>query len=81
MHLGCGKYVDMPQPLMGAEDFSLVLQRTPGAMAFLGVLAEGMDLKNAAPCHSNRMMLDESAMASGVAMHAAVAYDYLTRKA
>lgn len=79
MHLGAGKYVDMPQPLMAAEDFSLVLQRIPGAMAFLGVLPEGVDPVRAAACHSSRMVLDESAMASGVAMHAALAHDFLTQ--
>ena len=26
----------MPHPVMGAEDFSYVLQRVPGAMMFLG---------------------------------------------
>lgn len=79
MHLGVDKYVDMTHPLMGAEDFSLVLQRIPGAMAFLGVLPDGMDPTQAAACHSSRMMLDESAMASGVAIHVALAYDYLTQ--
>lgn len=77
LHLGEGTYVDMPQPINAAEDFSLVLQRIPGAMAMLGVLPDGMNRENAAPCHSSRMVLDESAMASGVAMHAALAYDYL----
>ena len=31
----------MPTPAMGAEDFSYVLQRTPGALAFLGVCPPG----------------------------------------
>jgi len=75
--LGDDAYHDMPEPLMGAEDFSLVLQRMPGAMAFLGVAPEGVDPVTAPPCHSNRMLLDEAAMAPGIALHAAVAYDYL----
>ena len=29
----------MPHPMMGAEDFSYVLQKVPGAMAFLGARA------------------------------------------
>jgi len=70
-------YLDMPAPLMGAEDFSLLLQRTPGAMAFLGVAPDGVDPATASPCHSNRMQLNESAMVHGVALHAAVACDFL----
>ena len=34
--VGADKVVRMPNPIMGAEDFSYVLQRVPGAMVFLG---------------------------------------------
>src|SRR6185295_4231353 len=57
-------------PMMGAEDFSYVLERVPGAMANLGTRP---DDGPAYPNHSNRMLLNESALATGVAMHAAVA--------
>ena len=77
--LGEDAFQEMPNPVMGAEDFSYVLQRVPGAMAFLGVAPEGSDPATAAPCHSNRMLLDEDAMAVGVATHAAVALDFLAR--
>jgi hippurate hydrolase len=60
----------MPTPVMGAEDFSYVLQRVPGAMVFLGARAEG---SGGAPLHSNRMVIDESALADGIALHAATA--------
>jgi len=40
-------------------------------MAFLGVAPPG--LANPAPNHSNRMLLDEPAMATGIALHAAMA--------
>src|ERR1700733_357283 len=33
----------LPAPVMGAEDFSYVLEKTPGAMFFLGASAEGSD--------------------------------------
>jgi hippurate hydrolase len=72
-------YQEMPEPLMGAEDFSLMLQRTPGAMVFLGVAPDGVDPAAAAPCHSNRMQLNESAMAQGVALHAAIACEFLRK--
>lgn len=64
----------MPTPVMGAEDFSYWLQRIPGAMTFLGA-SPGPG--PAAPNHSNRMVIDESAMATGIAMHTAVALAHL----
>lgn len=70
-------YVPSPSPVMGAEDWSYVLQRIPGCMVFLGVAPEGCDHHHAAPCHSNRMVLDEKAMANGVAMYAAMAERFL----
>lgn len=77
--LGADGYLDIPEPIMGAEDFSLVLQSYPGAFAFLGTSPPGVDPDSAPPCHSNRMLLDENAMATGIAMHAAVATGFLTR--
>jgi len=72
--VGDARFVEMRAPLMGAEDFSYVLERVPGAMVFVGARpAEG----EAAPLHSNRMRLDESAFATGVALHAAVALRWL----
>ena len=65
---------------MGAEDFSYVLQRMPGCMMFLGVMPEGHEgHDHIAPCHSNRMMLNEDSMAVGIAMHAAIAHRFLSR--
>jgi hippurate hydrolase len=64
-------------PMMGAEDFSYVLQRIPGTMANLGTRPDSGPVY---PNHSNRMMLNESALATGVAMHAAVALRFLERK-
>jgi hippurate hydrolase len=77
--VGADNYVPMPAPFMGAEDFSYVLQRMPGCMMFLGVMPEGCsDDDHVASCHSNRMILNEDAMAVGIAMHAAIAYRFLT---
>ena len=66
---------EMPSPVMGAEDWSYVLQQVPGAMAFLGTCPPDVPLAEAAPNHSNRMIIDESAMAVGTALYAAVALD------
>ena len=71
-------YIPMKTPMMGAEDFSYLLERWPGAMFFLGVKPEDPSL--AAPCHSNRMILNEESMAYGVAAHAAIAMNYLNQQ-
>ncbi|GLZ32485.1 hippurate hydrolase [Lentzea sp. NBRC 105346] len=67
----------MADPLMGAEDFSYVLQKVPGALAFLGACPRGVELAEAAPNHSNRVLFDEAAMEHGVATYAAFALDAL----
>jgi hippurate hydrolase len=66
-------WVTMPNPIMGAEDFAYVLQKVPGAMAFLGAAPEGGDYRTCCALHSNRMVLDERVMARGIAMHCAMA--------
>jgi amidohydrolase len=75
--LGARHAAPMPNPLMGAEDFSYVLQRVPGALAFLGACPPGVQPDEADPNHSNRVHFDESALANGVAMYAAFALDAL----
>ena len=65
----------LPAPVMGAEDFAYVLERTPGAMMLLGVRPPGPG--EPAPCHSSQMLLDEEAMALGAAVHAGVAMRFL----
>ncbi|HEY5106286.1 MAG TPA: M20 family metallopeptidase [Caulobacteraceae bacterium] len=66
-------WMTMHHPLMGAEDFSYVLQKVPGAMVFLGAAPEGGDYRTCCALHSNRMMLREEVMARGIAMHCAMA--------
>jgi hippurate hydrolase len=75
--LGTEGYRLMPEPFMASEDFSYLLQRYNGAFAFLGVAPPGTEGK-AAPCHSNHMLVDEDAMAVGVAMHAAIVFSSLS---
>ncbi|MGC8512846.1 MAG: M20 metallopeptidase family protein [Acidimicrobiales bacterium] len=69
--LGPGRAVEMPTPVMGAEDWSHVLRQVRGSMAFLGASPPGV--AQPAPNHSNRFVIDETAMPSGVAMYAAMA--------
>ncbi len=72
--LGNDAYVPMPNPVMGAEDFSYVLEKVPGAISNLGVCpADITDPATAAGLHSNLMRLNESALSAGVAMHVGTA--------
>jgi len=70
---GEGSFHIMREAVMGAEDWSYVLNEVPGSMAFLGVCSPGLKPEEAAPNHSNFMTIDEDAMAHGVAMYAAMA--------
>jgi hippurate hydrolase len=64
----------MPHPIMASEDFSYVLERVPGAIANLGTRpGDGP----AFPNHSPRMLVNEPALARGMAMHVAVALRFL----
>ena len=75
--VGSDRIVRQPHPVMGAEDWSYVLQRIPGAMMFLGGTHADRNPATAAPNHSNRVVFDEQAMATGIATYAAVALDHL----
>lgn len=75
--LGADNSEPMLDPMMGGEDFSYVLQRVPGAFAFLGVCPPGVEPDRAPANHSNRVVHDENALPSGVAMYAAYALDAL----
>jgi len=66
-------------PVMGAEDFSYILQEVPGAMAFLGGRPASEDPATAPANHSNKVVFDEPAMAVGVATYVAVALRSLAR--
>jgi hippurate hydrolase len=70
---GQDAWMTMVSPLMGAEDFSYVLQKVPGAMVMLGACPEGGDWRSCCALHSNRMTLKEEVMARGIAMHCAMA--------
>jgi hippurate hydrolase len=76
--VGSDRVVRQPHPIMGAEDWSYVLQRVPGAMVFLGGTHPDRDLASAAPNHSNLVVFDEQAMVNGVATYAAVALHHLS---
>ena len=72
---GEASYHTMSDAIMGAEDFSYVLNQVPGSMAFLGVCPPDLPLADSPPNHSNLMTIDEDAMVRGVAMYTAMAMD------
>jgi hippurate hydrolase len=75
--LGDQKVVQMPNPVMAAEDFSYVLERLPGAMMFLGGTSPDKNTATAAPNHSNHVVFDEDAMAVGASLYSAMALRHL----
>jgi len=74
---GADATIEMDAPIMGGEDFSYVLQRVPGMMAFLGARPAGVDEATAPMNHSNLVVFDEPSMALGAATYAAVALRHL----
>lgn len=76
--LGANRVSPMAGPILGSEDFAYVLNRVPGALAFLGGCPPHLDPDEAAPNHSGRVVFDEAAMVDGVAMYAAFALDALS---
>ena len=62
----------MPSPVMGAEDFSYMMEKVPGSFAFLGARTDG-----GGPLHSDLMKIDEGSLQQGAALHAAVAISSL----
>jgi amidohydrolase len=75
--LGDDKVHRMAHPIMGAEDFSYVLQRVPGTMMFLGGTHRDRDPATAAANHSNLVVFDEQAMIEGVTLYSTMALRHL----
>jgi hippurate hydrolase len=75
--LGAANVRRMPTPIMGAEDFSYVLQRVPGTMMFLGGTHPDRDPRKAPANHSNLVVFDEDAMLDGVTLYSAIALRHL----
>ncbi|MFE2146714.1 M20 family metallopeptidase [Streptomyces sp. NPDC059456] len=71
--LGPDRVHRLHRPFLWAEDFSYVLERVPGTMAFLGARPPGTPPGQAPDLHSGRVVFDEAALAAGAALHAAAA--------
>ncbi|MEO0062193.1 MAG: putative hydrolase YxeP [Pseudomonadota bacterium] len=77
LELDGGEFEPLDHPIMGAEDFSYVLEQVPGMMAFLGVAAQGADWSQCCGIHSSRMVVDETALPRGTAFLAGCAMQFL----
>jgi hippurate hydrolase len=75
--LGAERVHRLPNPIMGAEDFSYVLDEVPGTMMFLGGTPGDRDPRTAPANHSNLVTFDEAAMATGVELYAQMALRHL----
>jgi len=64
--------------VMVAEDFSYFQEKVPGMFYFVGVTPKDQDMVAAAPNHSPRFFIDESALVQGTRSLAALAVDFLT---
>jgi len=78
--LGESEAIEQPSAQMAAEDFSYVLEQIPGAMSSLGTRPPGYAEGEAPNAHSNRYLLHEEAMVTGMAMYAGVALAYLKQQ-
>jgi len=68
----------LPEPSLGAEDFSVYLEHAPGSMFRLGVGYEDRIINH--PLHHPQFEVDESAIITGVVTLAYAAYKYWLNK-
>jgi amidohydrolase len=69
--------VDLVPKVTGSEDFSYFQRLVPGLFFFVGVTAPEIEPTKAAPNHSPRFRVDETALVLGVRSLAHLACDYL----
>jgi hippurate hydrolase len=72
------RVLEAENPLMGSEDFSLVLEEIPGTFLFLACTPPDVDPATAAWNHSPRVLFDDSVLADQSAALAQLAYNRLT---
>ncbi|SDJ80870.1 M20 metallopeptidase family protein [Nonomuraea jiangxiensis] len=75
---GAGRFFVTPNPVMGSEDFSYVLESVPGAFAFLGACPPDRDPATAPYNHSPEALFDDAVLPDGTALYAALAFSRLS---
>src|SRR3954469_19762424 len=63
---GADRYLTLPNPIPGSEDFSRVLDAVPGAMVFLGATLPERDPATAPFNHAPEAAFDDAVMPDGV---------------
>ncbi len=74
---GAGRYINLPTPIAGGEDFASIVSEVPGAFVFMGACPPGTDHTTAATNHSNKAVFDDSVLGDGAALLASLAVDAL----
>jgi hippurate hydrolase len=72
-----GRYINLPTPIAGGEDFASIIHEIPGAFVFMGAAPVGVDIATAATNHSNKAVFDDAVLADGAALLAELAIDAL----
>jgi amidohydrolase len=72
--VGTGNLVLYDRPLPGAEDFAFIAERVPSLYLILGAGREG-----GTPNHHASVVFDEQALATGAALYANCAFEWLRR--
>ena len=74
---GPGRYINLPAPIAGGEDFASIVHEIPGAFVFMGAAPPGVDPSTAATNHSNKAVFDDSVLADGAALLVELAFEAL----
>jgi len=75
---GTSRYINLPTPIAGGEDFASIVSEVPGAFVFMGACPPGTDHTTAATNHSNKAVFDDSVLGDGAALLASLAVDALS---
>ena len=75
---GDGRYINLPTPIAGGEDFASIVSEIPGAFVFMGACPPGTDHTTATTNHSNKAVFDDSVLGDGAALLASLAVDALS---
>ena len=70
---GRERFMTLPNPITGAEDFSYVLERVPGAFLFLGACPPDRAPATAPYNHSAEAVFDDAVLPDGTALYAELA--------
>jgi amidohydrolase len=71
------RFITMPTPMAGAEDFSRIIERIPGAMVFLGATPPDRNPLTAPFNHAPEATFDDAVLPEGAALLAELAWGHV----